>query len=178
MRLVRDRVSLVAAMREHGVDWLAPSDAPGGGSIEPATLVASLAAHDDPRLRAALTGLFILRPEFSALVAEVRQALEPTACDEMSARYMAAAYLQRLWRTRLGLYLEDSPELPDLYSESLGLPLANQGYGKPGLLALAEWHKQRTAMPYNRLAEYNRVLEHVFASLKRRAIAHEPTLSG
>lgn len=176
--LVRDRTSLVAALRGHGVNWLAPSDALGGGTIEPVTLVASLAAHDDPRLRAALTGLFILRPEFSAVVAEARQALEPTARDEVSARYLAAVYLQRLWRTRLGLYLEDTSELPDLYSESLGLPPANQGYGKPGLRALAEWHKQRTAMAYNRRAEYDRAMDHVFASLKRRAIAHEPTLSG
>jgi len=167
----------VAALREHGVDWLAPGDAAGAETLNATTLVASLAAHDDPRLRAALIGLFVLRPEFSAIVGEAMKALRPPAEDELVARYMAAVYLQRLWRMRLGLYLEDFGELPDLYSASLGLPAAHEGYGKPGLHALAEWHKQRSPVAYNRLAEYSREMEHLFASLKLRAVGHEPATS-
>ena len=176
--LVRDRDSLVAALRKHGVDWLAPSDA-ANCEVAPEILVASLAAHDDPRLRSALTGLFILHPEFSAVVNNAVNALDAAARDELTARYMAAAYLQRLWRTRLGLYLGDYNELPDLFSVSLSLPTANEGYGKIGLHVLAEWHKKRSSdESYNRLAEYNREMEHVFASLKIRAVTHEPAVPG
>lgn len=176
--LISDRDLLVAALRKHGVDWLAPSDAVAGEPIAPEILVASLAAHDDPRLRSALTGLFVLRPEFSAAVNDALNALDAAPRDELAARYMAAVYLQRMWRTRLALYLGNFRELPDLYSAVLSTPAPSEGHGKTGLHALAEWHSQRSALPYNRLAEYHREMEHVFASLKIRSVAHEPAVAG
>lgn len=178
MKLVTDRETLVAALTRHGVDWLAPSDAIGGEGLEPHLLIASLAAHADPRLRAALTGLFILRPEVSAFLSAALRELNSEARDELTARYMAAVYLQRLWRTRLALYLGEFPDLPPLVPESLGLPGAGHGYGKIGLHALAHWHQRRSPAPYNRLAEYNRQMEHVIAALKMREHRHEPAAAG
>ncbi len=91
---------------------------------------------------------------------------------------MAAVYLQRLWRTTLGLYLGKQAVLPDLFSESLGLLPAAEGHGKAGLHALAEWHRTRSPVAYNRLAEYQLVMEHVLASLQRQTLAHEPASAG
>ena len=56
MIVVTDRKRLVAALRQRGVDWLAPSDAQGA-PLPDEMLIASLATHDDPRLRQALTGV-------------------------------------------------------------------------------------------------------------------------
>lgn len=162
----------MAALRERGVDWLAPSDAKGA-PLTDETLIASLAANEEARLRAALTGLFLLQPELASHVPEVLIKLTAagleTAGVELEARYMAAVYLQNLWRTKLKRYLGDFSNLSDLYSSKLALPAAPEGFGKPGLTALAEWHARQTSAGYNRLAEYNQVIEHVFASLKLRA---------
>src|ERR1051325_6534931 len=65
--VIRDREALVAALRERGVDWLAPSDAQGP-SLTDEVLIASLAMSEDARLRQALIGLFLLRPTLASLV--------------------------------------------------------------------------------------------------------------
>lgn len=177
MELVAHRERLVSALRARGVNWLAPSDA-RGEPIADAILIASLASHDDPRLRAALTALFLLRPELASCLADVLQRLTQPARDELTARYMAAVYLQRFWHTRLSLYLGNFVELPDLYSKTLKLPDAREGYGKIGLRLLAERHQLGEAAIYNRLAEYHQQLDLVFAALKLRIRAHEPTIAG
>lgn len=169
----------MAALRERGVDWLAPSDAQGS-PLPDDSLIASIAACDDARLRAALTGLFLLHPSLADVVPEalawLKEARLAYAEVELMARYMAAAYLQRLWRTRLQRYLAGMPDLPDLFSSRLELPAAQEGFGKPGLFALAQWHAQSGTVTYNRLAEYNSVLEHLIASLKLRN-AYESTIA-
>ena len=66
LTVVNDRESLVAALRERGVDYLAPSDA-RGEAITDVALIASLAANSDARLRQALIGLFLLRPDLARL---------------------------------------------------------------------------------------------------------------
>jgi hypothetical protein len=91
---------------------------------------------------------------------------------------MAAVYLQRFWRTRLGLYLGRFAELPDLYSKTLKLPDAQEGFGKIGLHLLAERHQQGEAAIYNRLAEYQQQIDLVLASLKLRAHKYEPAIAG
>jgi hypothetical protein len=157
------------------VDWLAPSDAVGA-LLTDETLIASLAANEDARLRGALTGLFLLHPKLASevpnAIARLTQPSFEAAEAELAARYMAAVYLQNLWRTKLQRYLGNFPDLRDLYSEKLELPTAQEGFGKTGLVALAEWHARQTSAGYNRLAEYNQIIEHVFASLKLRAQRH------
>ncbi len=179
MQWVTDRERLVAALRERGVDWLAPSDALGE-PLSDEILIGSLASHDDSRLRAALTGLFLLRvrPNLAPYVPSVVALLNENARLELMARYMAAVYLQRLWRTRLSLYLGHSENLPDLFSTQLELPRADEGFGKQGLYALAEWHQSLSPIAYNRLSEYSRQLEFVFAALEIREKMYEPAPAG
>ena len=176
LEIVTDRERLVAALRERGVDWLAPSDAKGE-PVSDETLIASLAAQADPRLRQALTGWLLLRPALADAVPKVLVWLTAAAREAMAAelvaRYMAAVYLQNLWRTRLKLYLGGFSDLPDFYSSQLGLPPGGEGFGKPGLDALADWRNRQSPIAYNHRAEYHVVMEHVFASLKQRAHSHE-----
>jgi hypothetical protein len=175
--VINHRDTLVAALRERGVDYLVPSDAVGE-PVSDGTLIASLAAQEDARLRSALAALFLLHPELADGLPAILEPLEPLAQSELQARYMAAVYLQRFWRTRLEIYNLTAPDLPDLFSAQLGLPGADEGFGKPGLAALAEWHQRQRPVSYNRRVEYELVIEHLIASLKMHARQNEPAPVG
>lgn len=172
MRIFHDREVLIAALRQRGVDYLM-SDSSTDEQVSDAELLASLAAHEDARLRSALIALFLLQPALAQLVQPVLAALAPEAQAELTARYMAAVYLQVFWRTRLAIYGLEAERLPDLFSAPLGLPAPEEMYGKPGLHALADWHQQQRPVAYNRRVEYELVVEHLIASLKLRAHAKE-----
>ena len=156
--LERDWDTLVAALRTRGVDYLAPSDAQGR-LLDDETLLASLAAHDNPRLVQALIALLMRHPELAPLVPPLRAQLPPAAQVELLVHYMAAVYLQSMWRVRLDHYLPPTPDLPDYFSAELGLPDALDLYGKAGLYALAEWHSGHAPGRANHLSEYMGVAE-------------------
>ena len=171
MTLVRDREALVAALRERGVDYLAPSDAQGEPLADEA-LIASLAAHHDPRLRQALIALFMLHPDLAPLVPPLQPRLEPAAEVELKAHYMAAVYLQSMWRIRLNHYLPPTPDLRDYFSSELGLPDALDLYGKAGLYALADWHSAHAPGRANHLSEYEGAAELLLDRLWLKAQQH------
>jgi len=165
--LVRDREALVAALRERGVDWLAPSDA-AGAPLTDETLIASLAANEDARLRQALIGLFLLHPALAPLVLKLRLEMDAAAEIELIAHYTAALYLQRMWRVRLAHYLPPFADLPDYFSKELSLPAPEEEYGKTGLHTLAVWHAKQ-AQRANHLSEYEGVADLLFERLKSKA---------
>jgi hypothetical protein len=167
MDVVTDRERLVAALRQRGVDWLAPSEA-RGAPVPDETLIASLAAHADPRLRQALIGLFLLHPDLAGVVPRVAATLDACANRELQAYYTAAVYLQTMWRIRLGHYLPAVHDLPDHFSLALRLPPRQDEYGKAGLYALAEWHASRAPFKCNYVSAYDGVADLLFASLKRQ----------
>ncbi len=171
--LVQSRETLVAELRERGVDYLMPTDAKIEQPIDDESLIAGLATHNDPRLRQALIALFLLQPHLAPLVLRVRDELDPKAAQELTAFYMAAVYLQSMWRIRLGLYLDSITELPDYFSMELGLPDVNDEYGKVGLYDLAEWHRSHSPYPFNHLSEYEGAADLLFQSLKMRRRRHE-----
>jgi len=178
--LISEKDRLVAALYEHGIHFLV------GGEGIPAALarissldiIIALAADPDPRLRLALTSLFLLHPEYAQEVRRALGSLDGTARLELQARYMAAVYLQRMWRTRLGYYLSDFQLLPDLFSAELGLPKPDERFGKTGLLALAEWHSRQSPIPFNRLASYNKAADLLFGQLRAEAHRHELATAG
>src|SRR5207244_9710890 len=136
----RDRDCLIAALRQRGVDYLGPSDAKLEASLDESTLIASLASHPDPRLRQGLIALFLLQPELAPRVPPLRAQLDPRAAHELLAHYVAAVFLQEMWRIRLSHYLSSQPRLPDYFSEELGFPKPEVLHGKAGLHALSAWH--------------------------------------
>jgi hypothetical protein len=169
--LVRDGDTLVAALRARGVDYLAPSDALGA-PVDDETLIASLAAQDNPRLVQALIALFLLHPDLGPLVPPVRARLSPAAQVALLAHYMAAVYLQSMWRIRLNHYLPPTPDLPDYFSGELGLPDRDDEYGKAGLYALADWHSAHAPGRANHLSEYEGVAELLLDRLWLQAERH------
>jgi hypothetical protein len=175
---VEERLLLVAALRERGVDYLAPSGAASSRALDDPALILSLARSGDSRLRQALIVLFLLHPRMGAVVPGLRDRLDGSSRLDLEAFYCAAVYLQRLWRIRLERDLGDLPELPDHFSRELGLPPPTRGHGKPGLHALAAWHAERSPYRMNRLAEYEKAAEHLLHILKRRYSRDEPETRG
>jgi hypothetical protein len=166
--LLTDQDTLADALNARGIRFLA---AGYGAPVEISddTLIASVVSHPSPTLRAALTPLFLLHPELASLVSSLAPVLSGPARQELVVRYQAAVYLQRLWRTRLGFYLGAFRDLPDLFSAELGLPAAEEHFGKAGLEALAEWHKEHSEYPYNHLSTYNHMLDLLLEQLQRQA---------
>jgi len=172
--LIRDRETLVAALRERGVDYLTPSDAKLDFPIADESLIVSLVAHPEARLRQALIALFLLQPHLAPLVPPLRDGLEFRAAQELTAYYMAAVYLQAMWRIRLKYFFKSFPDLPDYFSAELNLPKAHELYGKAGLYALAEWHANQSTFQFNHLSAYEGVAELIFQSLEIKTDCHEP----
>lgn len=161
---------LVAALRDRGVRFLAPSDAhPGPEAIDDLALVACLASHDQPRLRLALAALFILHPGLAGQLEALD--LPPAAQTELRIQYTAAACLQRMWSIRLGFYPGQFPLLPDLYSAALGLPPVDTHYGKLCLHTLA------ARQPFDQLPAYDGLMNLLFAQLKAET-THEHAAAG
>ena len=159
--------TLVASLRQHGVAYLAPSDAM---FLEPApddeALLLALVSQADSRLQLALVPLFIRRPELAQVVERLVSQLEPALALDLKTYYMAAVYLQRHWRTRLGFYIDNTRLLPDLFSQEMGLPPADERFGKTGLYYLADMWKARSRYPFNRLASLTITIDLFFGQLR------------
>jgi hypothetical protein len=172
-----ERERLVAALRERGVDYLAPSDA-AGEPLEDAALIKALAESDDTRLRQALIALFLIDPHLAPIVASLRPVLPEPAATELTAHYMAAVYLQAMWRIRLGHYQSALVPLPDYFSWELGLPQSDDMNGKAGLHALADWHAAHRVEHGNPLSEYEGVFTLIIHRIKSRALKHVAAARG
>ncbi|MCL5994811.1 MAG: hypothetical protein M1546_02005 [Chloroflexi bacterium] len=152
------RDDLVAGLHARGVCYLAPTP---NGDETPLTgdeLIAGIAQADDARLRFALAGLFLLHPELAAQAASLVDAagappLPESARDEIRKQYVAAMYLQRLWRTHLRLHFGEAPLIPEHFIQEMGLPLPNVMHGELGLRTLCE------RSPYNDWSSYQQVID-------------------
>ncbi len=173
-----NRETLIDALKTHGIRFLAGGAGEPVADISPRDLIDELARHPDPRLHLALTSLLLVHPEYSRHVQPISGTLDAKSRVELQARYMAAVYLQRMWRTRLGFYLSEISELPDLFSRALGLPAPNERYGKLGLIALAQWHARQSPYPFNRLASYYKSADLLFGQLIAEARQHEHAATG
>lgn len=170
----QERETLVAALRKWGVDYLTPTDAKLDRPMDEQTLITQLAVHPDARLRQALIALFLLNPQLAKYASAVRSQLAQGTALELTAYYMAAVYLQQMWRLRLNRYLGSFEELPALFKEELQLPDPKEEYGKVGLITLAQWHQSSSGHRFNHLSEYLGAADLVLQSLKMKKRSYEP----
>ena len=161
------RETLVGALREMGVSYLVPSDAVSEPALAcPETLLRALLRQPDSRLQLAIVPLFLRNPTLASCVPLLVARLDANLSLELRTLYMAAAYLQRHWQSRLGLYLDDMSMLPDLFSEQMGLPSPEERFGKTGLYELADAWQARSTFPFARLEALNRTIDLFFEQLK------------
>jgi hypothetical protein len=173
------REILVAAIRERGITYLAPSDAESTESFaSEEDLIMAILNQPDPRLQLALVNLFILRPDLAKYVSTLVERIPPPQSLDLQTLYMAAVYLQRVWFIRLGLYLDNISPLPDLYSRQLELPPADERFGKSGLYALTEAWSARSPYPFDWLTSLNKMMDLFFEQLKMEKPLHESTPVG
>jgi hypothetical protein len=156
------REHLVAALHARGICYLAPSPNGDEPALSNAELMVGLAASQDGRLRFALAALLLVHPELAGLAAHLIETCDaksigkpvpPKVWEELRKHYVAAAYLQRMWRTRLAFYYGEQPDIPDRFTESLNLPKSTVMFGEMGLRMLTE------RSPYNDWSSYEQVID-------------------
>ncbi|MGH2350027.1 MAG: hypothetical protein ACRDI2_10465 [Chloroflexota bacterium] len=139
-------------------------------------VLAGLAQSHDPRVRQALTALFLVRPDLATAAPQAAAALPASARDRLIYAYIAAVYLQRLWWTRWRRYLGDVPLLPPLWIDELALPAPHERFGKAGLVALAARTGGRRGATTPQMGPYLKVGQRLFGQLlaERAAASAQP----
>jgi len=153
------RDDLVAGLHARGVCYLAPTPHGDERPLTDDELVGGLAQSDNARLRFSLAALFLLHPEVAARAADLLPSLPPPAGLELRKQYLAAMYLQRLWRTRLQAQFGPTAAIPERFTAAaespvgVQLPAPDEMHGKLGLRTLCE------SSPYNDWSSYEQVVE-------------------
>ena len=158
-----DRDDLVAGLHLRGVCYLAPTPFGDERPLSDSELLIGLAETKDARLRFALAGLLLVHPELASTLVNLVQSANSSAQSisdltrqSLQKQYLAALYLQRMWRTRLRLALGDTPLIPEHFTQASGQgnwPAADDMHGKRGLHQLTE------ASPFNEWSSYEQVVE-------------------
>lgn len=152
---------LTSALNSFGVLHVAPGpDAPD------VSLAASLSGHDlfgrlfragSVPLQEAAVLLLLTHPNLAGACREVIARLDGEIQERAMHRYVAAAALQRFWRTRIACALGPSPLIPPAYLDELGLPPLATDFGRDTLLALAQREEDRWG--YDAWAGYTSLMD-------------------
>jgi len=156
-----ERDDLVAGLHARGVCYLAPTPFGDERTLSDEELLIGLATSRDARLRFAVAGLLLVRPELASTVIDLIEPANPSSQTQISEairrelqkQYLAAMYLQRMWRTRLRLALGDTLLIPDHFTQHGTWPSADAMHGKLGLHQLTE------TSPFNEWSSYEQVVE-------------------
>ena len=157
---------LIAELDALGVHFLwrlAPVDQVD--DMDPARLLASLAASREARVRLAIIPLLLHRPDFAAYVPEAFDLAPVDARLYLMCYYTAARYLQWKYRHEPARLDGAGALLPDLFSDELGL--ANVQDPDDGLADLAQRHATLSGEAINWLGTYQHAAERWLARLER-----------
>ena len=113
---------LVVELWARDVRFLMESQSTSTPLLTPASLMASLAQSANARVRFALIPLLLRHPEFSAEVNNADELLsKQTNQYVLRFYYTAAVFLQRKYQHQLSRLLGKHSQLPDLFSNILGV---------------------------------------------------------
>lgn len=146
----REWDTLTTALNQLGVDHIQPARQTGAGlTLTPADLFRRLARAPDPRLQQAIVFLLLTHPDLARDAQEAFEKLSGEARDRAMRRYVAAAALQCMARTRLRLSLGPQPliPVPPEYLAELRVPPLDQEFGRETLLKLAADEDTRYGYP-------------------------------
>ena len=134
---------LTAALNQWGILHVGPGAPVPVADLSARELVSRLLRSAEPRLHQAVVPFLLTHPEMASDAQAAIATLPEPERDRGMRRYVAAAALQRLARTRIALALGDQPLLPPAYVSDLGLPSLDAEFGRETLLALSEQERQR-----------------------------------
>ena len=156
---------LARALNRRGVRHIAPTGAARGRArpLDDAALFDRLWRSTDARLQEASMALLLMRPELSETARAAIAGLNGDIADRAMRRYVAAAALQRMWRTRIGRRVGFGPVIEAAYFDTLGLPPIEQDHGRAALLALADAESARYG--YDAWASYSSFADTFLAEL-------------
>lgn len=143
---------LVSELWARDVPFLMGEQTSPAPLLDPATLIQSLAQSDEARVRMALIPLFLRHPEFSGEAEKADKVLLPS--DQLYLRfyYTAAVLLQKKYWERLVKIFGKQAQLPDLFSETLGISL--DADPDVALAQLGKRHQVLSARTINWLETY------------------------
>lgn len=157
---------LIANLNRIGVHFIAGElDSTSIICLTPSEILAELAKHTDARLRLAIIVVLLQRPEFAQYADETLTRLEETGQITFMLYYTAAHILQKVYSQDLENVLGRIDELPELFSDNLGLDPSKAIPEQ--LIHLADRHKYLTGLPINWLGTYHHAAQRVIARLKK-----------
>jgi hypothetical protein len=148
------RDDLVAALHARDVCYLAPTPHGDERTLTDDELILGLAQTKDARLRFALAALLLIHPELAERMAHLAEnETRPGVQAELYKHYLAAMYLQRMWRTRLRMAFGETALIPERFTHELNLPTAEAMNGELGL------HRLTENSLFNDWSSYEQVIE-------------------
>jgi hypothetical protein len=144
---------LVAELWALDVRFLMGSHSQVTPALAPANLIASLAQSTNARVRFSLIPLFLRHPEFAKEASKADKLLQQkTGQFVLRFYYTAAVFLQRKYQEQLSRLLGEQPELPDLFSNILGVRYEDEP--DLALQKLAKQHQILSGQAVNWLGTY------------------------
>ncbi len=157
---------LTTALNRRGVIHLAPERQRRVGVPSTAReLFGRLALSPESRLQQAAVMLLLTHPHLAADAQAAIDRLDGAARDRAMRRYVAAAALQRMARTRIALQLGVQPPIPAAYVDALGLPSLDEEFGRATLLTMAEQEQGRYG--YDAWVTYWALLDRFLTEIRR-----------
>ena len=157
---------LLDSLNYYGVHFLVGESYPGFAQpLSPDQVLAGLAVQPDARMRLALIAVLLLHPEFSVHKDDVLVLLPVEQHTIFQLYYTAACYLQLAYFDRLRMLLGPFEELPDFFSNQLGIPAGLRTNDQ--LKELAHQHQEITGLGLNWYGTYQHAARRVIARLER-----------
>jgi hypothetical protein len=158
---------LTTALNRWGVLHVAPGALQSHGLPPSASeLFARLWQATDPRLQQAGVVLLLTHPGLASDARSAIDELDGVTRERAKRRYVAAAALQRMAKTRIAMRLGLKALIPEAYLDDFDLPPLDGEFGRETLLALAEQEQGRFG--YDAWGTYRALLDHFLNEIQRR----------
>lgn len=159
--------TLTSALSDRGVLHVAPgrerrSSAPASAG----ELFERLVTFPEPRLQQAAALLLLTHPEAAAEAQAAIERLAGVQRDRAMRRYVAAAAMQRMVRTRIDLQIGRRPDIPPRFIADLEFSPLDEEFGRDTLIELAR--QEEALYGYDAWGTYRALLD-LFLPESRRS---------
>ena len=166
--------TLTSALNELGIVHVAPVRRRRlPSSLTVRTLFGQLFQACDSRIQQASIFLLLTYPDLASDAQLAIDELTGVTRDRAIRRYVAAASMQRMAKTRIAMQLGSRPDIPPAFHAELLLPPLDLEYGKAALIELARQEEARYG--YDAWGTYSSLLELFLAESRSASWGHAST---